>query len=82
MDTHKAFIPFTPGTFASCPPGSGVVVRAGVTKIDKSEIHLDRSVKLNDKSVNSIPYQYLVSTQSPSNMTMADIVRSLLLAQS
>ncbi|THX55883.1 putative oxidoreductase [Aureobasidium pullulans] len=60
VDTHKAFIPFTPGTFASCPPGSGVVVRAGVTKIDKSEIHLDRSVKLNDKSVNSIPYQYLI----------------------
>ncbi|CAD0024563.1 unnamed protein product [Aureobasidium pullulans] len=70
VDTHKAFIPFTPGTFASCPPGSGVVVRAGVTKIDKSEIHLDRSVKLNDKSVNSIPYQYLLTP--PSTLPSSD----------
>ncbi|KAI5241348.1 putative oxidoreductase [Aureobasidium subglaciale] len=60
VDTHKAFIPFTPGTFAACPVGSGVVVRAGVTRIDKTEIQLDRSVKLNERSVDRIPYQYLI----------------------
>ena len=61
VDTHKAFIPFTPGTFANCPPGSGVVVRAGVEKIDKEEIWLDRKVEVDGRSVQKIPYAYLVS---------------------
>ena len=61
VETHKAFIPYTPGTFANCPAGSGLVVQAGVTKISESEVHLNRTVRLNDKDVNSIPYQFLVS---------------------
>ncbi|KAI4724215.1 putative oxidoreductase [Aureobasidium sp. EXF-10728] len=60
VDTHKAFIPFAPGTFAGCPVGSGVVVRAGVEKIDKEEIWLDRRVEVNGKGVDRIPYAYLV----------------------
>jgi NADH dehydrogenase FAD-containing subunit len=60
VDTHKAFIPFTPGAFAACPAGSGVVVRAGVTGIEDKEIRLDRSVELNGRAVSSIPYEYLV----------------------
>lgn len=62
VDTHKAFIPFTPGTFANCPAGSGVVVRAGVKKIDKEEIWLDRKVEVNGQGVERVPYAYLVST--------------------
>jgi hypothetical protein len=61
VDTHKAFIPYTPGTFANCPPESGIVVRAGVHKIDKEEIWLDRKVEVNGKGVDKIPYAYLVS---------------------
>lgn len=61
VDTHKAFIPYTPGTFANCPSGSGLVVKAAVTKIGQSEIYLDRTVRLNDTDVMSIPYQFLVS---------------------
>ncbi|KAI4810394.1 putative oxidoreductase [Aureobasidium sp. EXF-8845] len=60
VDTHKAFIPYTPGTFANCPAQSGVVVRAGVHKIDKEEIWLDRKVEVNGKGVDKIPYAYLV----------------------
>jgi len=60
VDTHKAFIPFTPGTFANCPAGSGVVVRAGVKKIDKEEIWLDRKVEVNGQGVERIPNAYLV----------------------
>lgn len=67
VDTHKAFIPFTPGTFANCPTGSGVVVRAGVTKIDKEEIWLDRKVEVNGKGLDKIPYAYLVSAIRISN---------------
>ncbi|KAI4756535.1 putative oxidoreductase [Aureobasidium sp. EXF-3400] len=60
VDTHKAFIPYTPGTFANCPSGSGIVVRAGVTKVDKEEIWLDRKVEVNGQGVEKIPYAYLV----------------------
>ena len=61
VDTHKAFIPFTPGTFANCPAESGVVVRAGVTNIDKDEIWLDRKVEVNGQRLDKVPYAYLVS---------------------
>lgn len=67
VDTHKAFIPFTPGTFADCPAGSGVVVRAGVTKIDNKEIWLDRKVEVNGKRLDKIPYAYLVSVVGASS---------------
>jgi pyruvate/2-oxoglutarate dehydrogenase complex dihydrolipoamide dehydrogenase (E3) component len=63
VDTHKAFIPYTPGTFANCPAESGIVVRAGVKKIEKEEILLDRKVEVNGKGVEKIPYAYLVSDQ-------------------
>jgi hypothetical protein len=72
VDTHKAFIPYTPGTFANCPAESGVVVRAGVHKIDKEEIWLDRKVEVNGKGVDKIPYAYLVSTQESGVQRMDD----------
>jgi NADH dehydrogenase FAD-containing subunit len=61
VDTHKAFIPFTPGTFASCPPGSGTVVQARVTGLNKSFVHLDRKIALDGLHTDSIPYSFLVS---------------------
>lgn len=64
LDTHKAFIPYKPGTFADCPPDSGSVVQAAVTKISASDICLDRTVSLDGKSSNSIPYAFLVSDTS------------------
>lgn len=60
VDTHKAFIPFVPGTFADCPPGSGTVVRARVSSITKTQVQLDREVDLDGKKINSIDYAYLV----------------------
>ena len=60
VDTHKAFIPFTPGTFANCPPDSGKVIQAKVTKLSKSSVTLDRSVLLDGEHVDNIPYAYLV----------------------
>lgn len=61
VDTHKAFIPYTPGTFANCPKDSGVVVQARVLQLTRSVVHLDRSVSLDGISVRSVPYSYLVS---------------------
>lgn len=61
MDTHKAFIPYSPGTFANCPPGSGHVVQAAVTKLDNDTMQLDRVVNLNGQDTKKIPYKYLVS---------------------
>ena len=60
VDTHKSFIPFTPGVFAACPPGSGSVVQAKVNSLTKSTIRLDRKVLLDGQKVDSIPYSYLV----------------------
>lgn len=60
VDTHKAFIPFTPGTFSSCPPGSGSVIQARVVSLTKDRISLDRKVELNGQHVDSVPYSYLV----------------------
>lgn len=60
VDTHKAFIPFTPGTFANCPPGSGSVIQARVVALTKDRISFDRKVDLDGQHVDSIPYSYLV----------------------
>lgn len=61
FDTRKAFIPYLPGTFAACPPGSGNVVQARVTNITKESVSLDRKVNLEGQSLDTIPYEYLVS---------------------
>jgi hypothetical protein len=61
VNTHKAFIPYVPGTFASCEPGSGSVIQARVTSVDKSAVQLDRKVFLDGASVDSIPYSFIVS---------------------
>ncbi|KKY27571.1 putative amid-like nadh [Phaeomoniella chlamydospora] len=60
VNTHKAFIPYIPGTFANCPPDSGTVVQARVTGISDTSIQLDRKVLLDGQQVDSIPYAYLV----------------------
>lgn len=61
VDTHKAFIPYTPGTFANCPKDSGVVVQARASDLTKSSVRLDRTVLLDGRHVDSIAYAYLVS---------------------
>lgn len=60
VDTHKAFIPLSPGTFAECPPNSGSVIQAQATGISGNAVHLDRKVSLDGAEVDSIPYSYLV----------------------
>ena len=60
VDTHKAFIPYKPGTFANCPPESGSVIQAKVTSLSKSSVQLDRTVLLDGQHVDSIQYSYLV----------------------
>ncbi|KAF4548137.1 Pyridine nucleotide-disulfide oxidoreductase-like protein 7 [Elsinoe fawcettii] len=60
VETKKAFIPFVPGTFAGCPPGSGSVVQAVASRIEKGQIRLDRKVNLDGKQTDSIKYAYLV----------------------
>ena len=75
VDTHKAFIPLSPGTFASAPPGSGTVVQAAVTSLDGSSIKLDREVKLDGKAVDSIPYAFLVSINYISISPITDWIK-------
>ncbi|PBP24286.1 hypothetical protein BUE80_DR004847 [Diplocarpon rosae] len=60
VDTKKAFIPFVPGTFAACPPGSGHFVQATVIGVTKDSIKLDRKVDVDGQSLDSIPFAYLV----------------------
>ena len=60
VDTHKAFIPYTPGAFASSPPGSGKVVQARVTSLNRDSVQLDRKVELDGLDVDTIPFAYLV----------------------
>lgn len=60
VDTHKAFIPFVPGTFADCPPGSGTVIRAKVAAVTKQSIKLDRDVDFQGSRTDTIDYAYLV----------------------
>ncbi|RDW57353.1 putative amid-like nadh [Coleophoma crateriformis] len=60
VDTHRAFIPYVPGTFAACPPGSGAVIQARVSELTKSAVHLDRKVLLDGLPTDSIPYSFLV----------------------
>lgn len=60
VDTHKAFIPFVPGTFADCPPGSGAVIRAKVAAITKTSVQLDREVEFQGRKTKSMDYAYLV----------------------
>lgn len=62
VDTHKAFIPYTPGTFASCPPGSGSIVQAKAVNLSKSSIQLDRKVTLDGQQLDNVPYSFLVSS--------------------
>lgn len=61
VETHKAFIPYVPGAFAGCPPGSGTVVQAMATGLNNSSIQLDRKVFLDGQYLDSIPYSFLVS---------------------
>jgi hypothetical protein len=61
VDTQKAFIPFVPGAFAGCPPGSGIVVQASATGLTESAVQLDRKVEFAGQQLRSIPYSYLVS---------------------
>ena len=61
FDTRKAFIPFSPGAFANCPPGSGRVVQARATKLSHALVYLDRGIELDGRSVQELPYEYLVS---------------------
>ncbi|RDW63318.1 putative amid-like nadh [Coleophoma cylindrospora] len=60
VDTHRAFIPYVPGTFAACPPGSGTVIQARVSELTKSAVQLDRKVLLDGLLTDSIPYSFLV----------------------
>ncbi|KUJ07593.1 FAD/NAD(P)-binding domain-containing protein [Mollisia scopiformis] len=60
VETPRAFIPYVPGTFAACPPGSGTVVQARVTGLDRSTVKLDRKVALDGQRLESIPYSFLV----------------------
>lgn len=60
VDTHKAFIPYVPGTFANCPSGSGTVVQAIVTSLNNSAVQLDRKVFLDGQHLDSISYSFLV----------------------
>lgn len=60
VDTHKAFIPYSPGTFANCPPESGSVIQARVTTLRRDSVQLDRKVLLDEQHLDSIPYSYLV----------------------
>lgn len=57
----KAFIPFVPGTFAACPPGSGTFVQAAVTNLKSDVVQLDRKVIIDGQQLESIPYSFLVS---------------------
>lgn len=60
VDTHKAFIPYVPGTFASYLPDSGIVIQARVSSLTHSVIKLDKKVLLRGQTLDSIPYSYLV----------------------
>lgn len=60
VDTHKAFIPYTPGTFANCPKDSGFVIQARVLDLTRSTVRLDRKVFLNGEIIDTVPYSYLV----------------------
>lgn len=62
VDTHKAFIPYVPGTFANCPKNSGIVVQARVLNLTRSSVQLDRKVTLDGNSIDVISYSYLVSS--------------------
>ena len=70
VNTHKAFIPYIPGTFANCPPDSGTVVQARVTGISDTSIQLDRKVLLDGQQVDSIPYAYLVREAKPGSISV------------
>ncbi|GAM89558.1 hypothetical protein ANO11243_075970 [Dothideomycetidae sp. 11243] len=60
VDTHKAFIPFSPGTFQDCPPGSGAVIQAAVTSIGATTLQLDRNVVLDGQPTKSVPFRFIV----------------------
>ena len=74
VDTHKAFIPYSPGTFANSPPGSGLVVQAAATKLENESVLLDRVVNLNGQSVNQIPYKFLVSAYSIISVVSSNVL--------
>ena len=71
VDTHKAFIPYVPGTFASSPADSGRVVQARVTSLSASAIQLDRRIVLDGLHLDSIPYSFLVSSINISEPVLA-----------
>lgn len=72
METHKAFIPYTPGTFAACPPDSGSVIQARVVGLEKEVVRLDRKVLLDGKRVDEIPYSFLVCPTPVTGMRHVD----------
>lgn len=79
VDTHKAFIPYNPGAFANCPPGSGTYVQARVTGLNASAVQLDREVLLDGQKSNIIPYAFVVSeTHFPLKAQSLILCRSLL----
>jgi apoptosis-inducing factor 2 len=82
VETHKAFIPYVPGAFAGCPPGSGTVVQAKAIGLNNSAVQLDRQVLLDGKNLDSIPYSFLVSIVLLWEDFSLNHRRSLLLARS
>ncbi|KAG8627193.1 hypothetical protein KVT40_004676 [Elsinoe batatas] len=60
VETRKAFIPFVPGTFANCPSGSGLVIQAAATAIEKENLRLDRKINLDGEQTDQIKFSYLV----------------------
>lgn len=74
VDTHKAFIPYVPGTFANCPPGSGSVVQARVTGLSKSAVTLDRKVKLDGHLLDTVPFAFLVRVHTLTSVILTDRV--------
>ncbi|KAK3677443.1 vacuolar protein sorting/targeting protein PEP1 [Recurvomyces mirabilis] len=60
VETHKAFIPYNPGTFRDCPEGWGTIIQARAIDLTNNEVKLDRMVEFEGGQVDSLPYSYLV----------------------
>lgn len=76
VDTHKAFIPYTPGTFANCPKESGSVIQARVLDLTRSKVLIDRKVSLDGQTTDAIPYSYLVCVSEARLLPFTDTCRS------
>ncbi|KAK4553488.1 vacuolar protein sorting/targeting protein PEP1 [Recurvomyces mirabilis] len=60
VETHKAFIPYKPGTFRDCSEGSATIIQARAIDLTNNEVKLDRMVEFEGRQVDSLPYSYLV----------------------